>query len=146
MLPDSTENEPGSHGSITFLIDHVANIAQPAPIENTAYIYFDSNPAVVTNTMLTTIDDLNSIFELSSNLEMEVYPNPATNELTIRTPESQEFSTLVVKDALGRSVLNQANHQVQSNLSISNLPDGIYILEWRSKDNHLLASTRFVKQ
>jgi|GEM_PF-2108009 len=146
MLPDSTANEPDSHGSITFLIDHVANVVQPAPIENTAYIYFDSNPAVVTNTTLSTIDDLNTIFELSSSVKMEVYPNPASSELTIRTPEAQDFSTLVVKDALGRSVIDQTNHQVQSTLAISELPDGMYILEWRSKDNQLLASSRFVKQ
>lgn len=54
-LPDSTSNEALSHGFVTFEIDLAANLPLTTEIENTAHIYFDFNPAIVTNTTLNTI-------------------------------------------------------------------------------------------
>ncbi|MFM1932128.1 MAG: hypothetical protein RL226_1431, partial [Bacteroidota bacterium] len=50
MLPDSNCCEPESHGLISYKIRPLPELAHDTRIENTAYIYFDSNPAVVTNT------------------------------------------------------------------------------------------------
>jgi uncharacterized repeat protein (TIGR01451 family) len=57
MLPDSTTNELESHGFITYSISAVAELLPLTEIENTADIYFDFNPAVVTNTEVNTIFD-----------------------------------------------------------------------------------------
>ena len=55
FLPDSTSNEPESHGFITFKVKAPAGLAPETRIENTAYIYFDNNPAIITNTTWNTI-------------------------------------------------------------------------------------------
>ncbi|MCB9231535.1 MAG: PKD domain-containing protein [Bacteroidia bacterium] len=55
LLPDSNANEPGSHGWIKYKINRKPGLAHGTKIENTAYIYFDFNPAVITNTTRTTI-------------------------------------------------------------------------------------------
>jgi fimbrial isopeptide formation D2 family protein len=57
MLPDSTSDEPGSHGLISFKIRMKQNLPMGTTIPNTAYIFFDSNPAVITNTYTHTIFD-----------------------------------------------------------------------------------------
>lgn len=57
MLPDSKTNEIQSHGFVTFKIKRDTQLRQIESIENTAYIYFDYNPAVVTNTTLNTLVD-----------------------------------------------------------------------------------------
>ncbi|MBK9490010.1 MAG: hypothetical protein IPO07_15465 [Haliscomenobacter sp.] len=49
-LPDSTNNEPESHGFVSFRIKDRSGLAEKTTIDNTAYIYFDQNPAIVTNT------------------------------------------------------------------------------------------------
>lgn len=54
-LPDSTSNEPGSHGYIQYKVKPKTNLPVGTVITNTAYIYFDYNPAVITNTVQTTI-------------------------------------------------------------------------------------------
>jgi uncharacterized repeat protein (TIGR01451 family) len=50
MLADSVHNEPESHGFVVYRIRPVAGLVAGDVIENTAAIYFDENPAVITNT------------------------------------------------------------------------------------------------
>lgn len=49
-LLDSTANEAASHGFIMYAIRPQTNLPDATNIANTAYIYFDQNEAVVTNT------------------------------------------------------------------------------------------------
>ena len=50
FLPDSTTDLQGSQGFIMFEVDIVEGLEEGASIENTAHIYFDNNPPIVTNT------------------------------------------------------------------------------------------------
>ncbi len=49
-LPDSISNEPGSHGYVQYRVRSLPALANNTSVENTAYIYFDFNSPVVTNT------------------------------------------------------------------------------------------------
>ncbi len=55
LLPDSTTNEPRSHGIVGFSILPKSDLLPGATIENRVGIYFDFNEAVITNTVLHTI-------------------------------------------------------------------------------------------
>jgi uncharacterized repeat protein (TIGR01451 family) len=55
MLPDSTSDEPSSHGYVLFEIDQLQDVPHLTVIDNTVEIYFDLNPAVITNTCSNTI-------------------------------------------------------------------------------------------
>ena len=50
MLPDSNINEPESHGFIKYSISPKNTLFPGQTIKNTANIYFDFNPAIITNT------------------------------------------------------------------------------------------------
>lgn len=54
-LPDSFSNEPLSHGSITYRIKPKLPIGIGEKIKNSAAIYFDYNPPIITNTSITEI-------------------------------------------------------------------------------------------
>jgi uncharacterized repeat protein (TIGR01451 family) len=56
MLPDSTSNELESHGFVKFSIRINEEVLPNTQIFNTAHIYFDYNPAVITNTVMNTIE------------------------------------------------------------------------------------------
>jgi uncharacterized repeat protein (TIGR01451 family) len=56
-LPDSASDPAGSQGEILFSIKPNLPVFNGNLIENTAFIYFDFNPAVITNTSVTKIDD-----------------------------------------------------------------------------------------
>ncbi|MBV6655966.1 MAG: VCBS repeat-containing protein, partial [Mameliella sp.] len=55
LLPDSTTNEPKSHGFVQFEIEALPGLDEQTIIENTAGIYFDFNPPIITNTVENTM-------------------------------------------------------------------------------------------
>jgi len=65
-LPDSNSNEPASHGYIQYKIKLQNGLPLGTQFQNTAYIYFDFNPPVVTNTTINTLSSIPSVV-LSSN-------------------------------------------------------------------------------
>jgi uncharacterized repeat protein (TIGR01451 family) len=50
MLPDSTSDEPGSHGFVTFSVNQNPNLFPGTELNNEVGIYFDYNEPVITNT------------------------------------------------------------------------------------------------
>lgn len=56
LLPDSTTNEPGSHGLVDFSISPRSDLLPGDLIENRVGIYFDFNEPVITNTVFHTIN------------------------------------------------------------------------------------------
>jgi uncharacterized repeat protein (TIGR01451 family) len=61
LLPDSTVDEPGSNGFVQFSIRPKFGLPEPTVLTNSAGIYFDLNPPVITNlvdhTLVYTIPD-----------------------------------------------------------------------------------------
>lgn len=68
-LPDSVHDEPNSHGFVAYKIRPRANIAPSSVITNTAAIYFDENPPIITNTTTHTIFDCEWWNDLAPELE-----------------------------------------------------------------------------
>lgn len=83
MLPDSNADEPNSHGYINYSIGMNDNVTDLSQISNTAYIYFDYNEAIITNTTVNTVDyNLNAvgIADISGSTSVRVFPNPFKGE------------------------------------------------------------------
>ncbi|MFN0030548.1 MAG: FG-GAP-like repeat-containing protein [Flavobacteriales bacterium] len=55
MLPDSGADYLGSMGYVKYRIDMQPELQPGTTIQNTAHIFFDTNPAITTNTTLSTI-------------------------------------------------------------------------------------------
>jgi hypothetical protein len=68
LLPDSGTNEQASHGYVRFRIRPLPDLAMGSIIQNTAGIYFDLNPPVVTNTVLNTVQFCADTFALEVTL------------------------------------------------------------------------------
>lgn len=121
MLPDSTSDYNGSMGYYQYRIKPLPNITNGSTIENTAYIYFDYNPAIVTNTTQNNFDITvsNSVLPKVSNLWL--YPNPSSGIFTFN--ETQNLKTVEVFNLLGEQVLTQGN---QKQLNLSSFSRGIY--------------------
>ncbi|PHR49568.1 MAG: hypothetical protein COA32_00120 [Fluviicola sp.] len=58
MLPDSTTDEPGSNGFVTFTVDQAPNLPNGTLINNQADIYFDFNAPIITNETDHLINDM----------------------------------------------------------------------------------------
>jgi hypothetical protein len=132
MLPDSNVNEIASHGFVKYKVDLLPGLPLETSIFNTAYIYFDLNPAVVTNTAINTlhvvIDDA-SIDELASERHVLVYPNPFTETTTVYFGEDLTNHSIQIVDPLGKLVYSSTTltgNKIE--IEASSLTEGMYIL------------------
>lgn len=140
MLPDSTNNEPLSHGYVIFQLDPVATIADGSVATNQADIYFDFNPPVITNEVTNTYYEilpcLLSTEELTQN-DVLVYPVPATNELFVKS--DVPVKGLVIRDLSGHELLTVSGNKAE----VAALPSGIYLVEVITETG--VVAKRFVK-
>lgn len=127
-LIDSVANEPLSHGWVTYTVKAKSGLANGTTIENTGYIYFDYNAAVVTNTTLNTIDIGLGLKDIVVEENNALYPNPATTNFTLRLDHPVN-GNLRLTDASGRIVKSiVVNESKEITVNIQDLPNGIYAL------------------
>lgn len=143
MLSDSASNEPESHGYVIYEIDQMPDLNSGEEMLNTAYIYFDLNEPIQTNTVLNTIAwpvDIPGAIDESQLLT--VFPNPSSNHLRVRSHAS--LSSLRFYNAQGQIVLHQAANSQESVIDISSFPSGLYLLEANGEEGRSVR--RVVKQ
>jgi uncharacterized repeat protein (TIGR01451 family) len=129
MLLDSNTNEPASHGYVTYRIHQVPNISHLTTITNTAYIYFDFNPPIVTNTTLNTVDHFLSVKPIdNSSFITNVYPNPSNDKCQLFFTDATE-KTISVSDVLGKNVFYGSFASENYNLNTSKFADGVYTIQ-----------------
>lgn len=67
-LPDSTSDEEGSHGFVVFQVEARADLAPNTVLLNQAAIFFEQNPAIITNEVYHTIFDCNSFIGITGDV------------------------------------------------------------------------------
>ena len=132
-LPDSTTNEPESHGFIQFWVNQYPNVQKGSVIENIAHIYFDVNAPVSTNKTIHRIDDIIGFEEIpileQRNSLLIASPNPM-HEHTKITWEGEQLHrpAIQIRDALG--ILMYEVPMIGKELELNQLvlPSGLYTL------------------
>ncbi len=139
-LADSTTNEPLSHGHVVYRVKENPGNGPGIGIANTASIYFDWNDPVVTNTTW----NVNADLAVNDNQQAQfvVYPNPATNAVTISG--QQDITAVQLMDMMGNLVYEMTANSKQLTIVTADLQAGVYILAVTAADS----TTRqaFIKQ
>lgn len=126
---------PSGKGYVTFQIKPKPGYVIGDVIPNTAYIYFDFNPAIITNTFQTEFVNTMSISEFENQVFM-VYPNPTTNFITISGKDnSQWIESVVITDISGKTVQAKTVNMVSAIIDLSYLSNGIYFARVKSGNN-----------
>lgn len=130
-LKDSTTDEANSHGFIAYKIRPLPSLVAGNIINNTADIYFDFNPAIITNTTSTEFFANLSVSEFNAS-QLILYPNPTTNELNIKNNSPIEEITII--DINGRILkkLDLDSQVLSIKIEVENLTDGIYFIKIKS--------------
>ncbi|MGZ5245161.1 MAG: DUF7619 domain-containing protein, partial [Bacteroidia bacterium] len=102
MLPDSNINEPLSHGFINYTAQIKPSVAIGTEIKNTAYIYFDYQKPVITNTARNKmVVGIREEKAQSISNELHIYPNPASAFIYIKN-EGKQDKELQLVNILGQ--------------------------------------------
>jgi uncharacterized repeat protein (TIGR01451 family) len=147
MLADSFSNEKASHGYVQYRIRPKSGLGKGTKINNTAYIYFDYNPAVVTNTTVNEFVEKNTSIKkvYLSNL-VKVYPNPNNGVFRIELPRHLEgvSSSIEIYDILGELVQHTSTSGTSVQADLSNRSPGVYLVKVIA--NGLTMNAYIVKQ
>jgi hypothetical protein len=122
MLPDSTTDYEGSMGYFQYRLKPLPNLPNGTQIENTAYIYFDYNAPIVTNTTQNNFDITVGKLEVAtSKNEFILYPNPSNGVFSFK--DTKNLKQVEVYNLLGEQILSQSN---QKQINLSGFAKGIY--------------------
>lgn len=144
MLPDSTSNEPESHGFIRFKIKPENTLSVGETIENTAAIFFDFNDPIITNTTQTLYTLPVGIGETRSH-SIRAFPNPTRDVLHVHWGQLQPKSCHVA-DVSGRVVktIHLEGLSEYCEFNVGELTPGMYFLNLNTDNRqHVL---RWIKQ
>jgi uncharacterized repeat protein (TIGR01451 family) len=125
-LPPSVANTTTGKGYVVFQIKPTAGFAVGDIIPNIANIYFDFNPAIVTDPCNTQFVSTLATTDFDTN-ELSVYPNPVQNNLTITNIATIDSVTLF--SIIGQEVLSQKVNALQADISTFGLTNGIYFVK-----------------
>ncbi|MBK9176958.1 MAG: T9SS type A sorting domain-containing protein [Flavobacteriales bacterium] len=141
LLPDSNVNEPASHGFVAFRIQPKLPLIPATEIENTANIFFDYNPPVITEPSVLVAEFSTGIAETAVR-DLTLSPVPASDVLRVNSVVG--LSSLRVISADGREVLAQSARGTSADVDASSLKSGAYVLI-AELQNGTAARERFVK-
>ncbi|MES2545581.1 MAG: T9SS type A sorting domain-containing protein [Bacteroidota bacterium] len=143
-LPPSVAGTTIGKGYINFQVKPKAGYAVGDIINNTAYIYFDFNPAIVTNTFATEFVTALGV-QGFVNSQFSAYPNPTTGIITIALKNSAgSIDNITVTDVLGKTVLSNTVNAANTTVDLSNLTKGFYFVKIQAEG--LMKTLKVVKE
>ena len=135
MLPVSVPDTEIGKGFINFKIKPKPGYAVGDIIPNNANIYFDTNPAITTNTFNTEFVATLGNPNFTSD-QIMIYPNPANHSVTVDLNQSTEqLSEIVFFDVLGKKVKTlKAFGEKLILVNIADLSKGVYLIEIQTEN------------
>jgi uncharacterized repeat protein (TIGR01451 family) len=140
-LPDSSTNEQASHGFVKFGIRPNKTLTKDDIIKNTAFIFFDYNSAIVTNTVETANQKRNKLLALNNAETLTVYPNPAQNFVSFKTEKFNGEKVAINVYAIDGRLMFSKHITLQSDniLSTETLHEGMYIIQFSIGDKQFIS-------
>lgn len=137
MLPDSTSDEPGSHGYVMFRIMPRTDLMEGEQVHNIAHIVFDFNEPIITPPAVFTVSTPTGVGDVAT-APIGIRPNPVRDRLWVSGIDGPV--PYRVRDVHGRTV--QQGTLAQGAVDVAALPAGMYVIEVEG----LAPALRFVKE
>ncbi|MFH0895664.1 MAG: T9SS type A sorting domain-containing protein [Bacteroidota bacterium] len=136
MLPDSSKNEAGSQGSVSYSISPISSLPEGTIMRNTGYIYFDYNPAVVTNTTINTICNSVSVNDIPEPNDFIVFPNPASDLFNIKLKNGRFLnSKFQIQNITGQILYSGVIDNINNSFDVSFFSNGVYLVKIFTEKN-----------
>lgn len=128
LVPKSV-NEPESMGYVLFKARLKPGIEVGDIVPNTANIFFDFNPPIVTNTFNTEfVAPLSTIAFADGNFGM--YPNPASSSIQISLQNSNDkLEKISIYDVMGKLIQTVNTNENIQTIDVSTFVKGVYMVE-----------------
>jgi len=140
FLPDSTSNFEGSQGYVSYRISTIDGLPENTPATNSAGIYFDLNPPVITNTvqslMVSELPTV-SIQSPENDLIFNIIPNPNSGIFHV---QGITKGTYRVFNTMGQ-IIHSGRLNDDMAIDIPQAASGVYFIEIRDS-RHVCMTSR----
>ncbi len=144
-LPDSTGNQTGSVGFIQYRIKPKTALPSGTVIKNTAYIYFDFNSPVITDTTYNVFENiLTSIDKASISSSCKVFPNPNNGQFTIALQNLQSKCHVLIYNEIGQEAYSTELSLGNTQVHLTGKSTGIYFYRIITEAGKLVSSGKMV--
>ncbi len=127
-------------GAVIFTINNKSGLTDGSAIYNRAGIYFDDNDVVMTNTVENIKGcTVTNVASVNTTRKVEIYPNPTTDELTIKMDDGA-YSSFTITNNVGQVLLQQQLNNPTTKVNVKTLPAGMYYVTVKG-DNGTNSST-----
>ncbi len=139
LLP-SSENLEASQGFFAYEIMELPSLALNSEILNTAYIYFDFNPPIITNTTL----NINGYVGLSDQMNntMDIFPNPSAGSFQINGVEDGQ---LYITATSGNLIVDKKYFKGDL-VDLSSFDDGLYFVRIKNDSGEYTQKLNVLKK
>ena len=135
-LPFEKQDKEGSNGFVSYKIKSIANVPEKSSIQNTAYIYFDYNPPIRTNTtqsiMVEKLPTSNSQTD-KDIIGIYLYPNPAANYVYMKSILNKPISYILYSN--DGNEIKKGEFLNNYKLNLESIKAGTYFLKFKCS-NH----------
>lgn len=125
MLPDTGTNKEKAQGYVSFSIKPKGTVNDNTLLCNTAAIYFDENPPIITNkacnTLVETLPIVSGIQESSFENVAYIYPNPTKDWIGL----GNDVKILRIYNQQGETLIQSS----EKNINLSQLTNGLYMVQ-----------------
>jgi hypothetical protein len=143
LLPEE-QNEALSMGYIIYKIKPLSTVALGDIITNQAFIYFDFNPAIITNEDTVRIEIPLDNKMTASQEFITLYPNPTSGNLNIKfNSETYELSNndiFSIFNSQGTLVYSGKLSEIKNGISTAEYISGLYALHLQTKQGNFKSS------
>ncbi len=131
LLPDSTTNEPGSHGFVKFSVRQKSDNQIGQQIRNSAAIYFDFNAPVITNETVLEISPTIAVNDLERWPTAKIWPSPAHDRVQVLL-ENQTAGKILWKifNVAGQKISIGEANSTSFFIARNGLPSGVYFCQF----------------
>ena len=146
QLAPSVANTPIGKGYVSFMVKPKPGYAAGDIIPNIASIYFDFNPAIITNTFQTKFVTQLAVNEFE-NGDFIFYPNPVNDKVTVSLKNNLDtLKEVAVYDVLGKQILVKTfnTNAISEVIDLSSIRSGMYFIEVTTANNLKIAKKLIV--
>lgn len=128
-LTPKSQNEKLSKGYVQYTLKLNSNLPLGTQIKNTAYIYFDANPAIITNTTKNTLKnaDGNAAVRDRNQANLDFDANKLDERVVITSAEKMD--AVRIYDLNGKLIVNVSPKSMKAEINAELMSKQIYIIQ-----------------
>lgn len=142
-LTPKSQNEKLSKGYIQYTLKLNNNLPLGTQLKNTAYIYFDANPAIITNTTKNTLKNADANAAVRDMNQVDLDFDSVLQDERVVITSVNKMDNVRIYDLNGKLIVDQTPKAMKAEINTQLIANSIYIIHVDMGDNTVVKKFQF---